>query len=181
MAMLYQISRTFYYRDKKVFSLFVDLYKQYVHCHLEYVSPTWSPWLQCDIDEVEKVQRRMVNMIPGLAGTYEEKLAAVGLSSLADRRTRTDMVQTFKIINGVDDVPMSNWFNLYDDGHRLTCTSNNPSNIIPARYNTDMRGNFFSNIVVRQWNSLPDAVKNCTTVSTFKKHDNHQTQVAAIE
>ena len=41
----------------------------------------------------------------GLKGrTYEERLTEVGLLSLRDRRKETDMVQTFKIVRGIDVV-----------------------------------------------------------------------------
>ena len=60
------------YRDKKVF---LQLYKQFVKCHLEFGIPAWSPWLVSDIEVLERVQKRAVNMIVGLRSkTYEDKL-----------------------------------------------------------------------------------------------------------
>ena len=73
--------------------IFVKLYTTYVRCHLEYASPAWSPRNQGDIETLEKVQKRMVSMIPGLQGdSYEEKLRELHLMSLESRRNRTDMV-----------------------------------------------------------------------------------------
>ena len=45
-AILTQISRAFLYRDRRVF---VQLYKQFVRCHLEFAAPAWSPWQAGDI------------------------------------------------------------------------------------------------------------------------------------
>ena len=54
-----------------------------------------DPWLVQDIEVLEKVQRRAVNMIVGLTGrTYEDKLSEVNLTSLSDRRIKFDPVQT---------------------------------------------------------------------------------------
>jgi hypothetical protein len=71
-TVLGQISRSFRYRDKKIFRA---LYMRYVRPHLEFASPAWNPWLVKDIEILEKVQKRAVNMIGGLkSDTYEGKL-----------------------------------------------------------------------------------------------------------
>ena len=57
-----------------------------------------------------------MRMISGLQGkSYEDKLAELNLISLEDRRLLYDMVQTFKIIRGFDDVNFSTWFTLVGD------------------------------------------------------------------
>ena len=51
------------------------------------------------------MQQKAVKAVSGLKGrTYEERLTEVGLLSLRDRRKETDMVQTFKIVRGIDVV-----------------------------------------------------------------------------
>ena len=164
------ISRNFHYRDKKTF---VNLYCQHVRPILEYASPVWSPWLECDKKVVEDVQKRMVRMISGLSGqTYEEKLNEIGLHSLEYRRDKADMVQVFKMLKGIDNVDYSNWFETYGDvgsnNRPNTRLSNEPMNIIQQRCNGDIRKHFFSMRVVPKWNNLPNEVKNCETVPAFK-------------
>ena len=69
--------------------------------------PAWSPWLQGDIETLEKAQS--INLVVGLRGrTYEEKLAELGMRTLEDRRKRLDLVQTFKINKGIDKVESTN-------------------------------------------------------------------------
>ena len=69
---LTQITWVFLYRDKRTFP---QLYKQFVRCHLEFAVPAWSPWLQEDIETLEKVQCGAINLVVGLRGrTYKEKL-----------------------------------------------------------------------------------------------------------
>jgi hypothetical protein len=87
---LSQIGRSFTYRDKNIF---IKLYTRYVRPHLEFASQAWSPWHQKDIEVLERVQKRAVNMVGGLAGkSYEEKLAELRLDSLSDRRIEADLV-----------------------------------------------------------------------------------------
>ena len=171
--MLGQISRAFTYRDKVHF---VKLYRVYVLCHLEYAVQSWSPHLQQDINVLEAVQRRAVRMISGLSGTYEEKLPQVGLTSLSERRIRGDMLQTYKILHQVDDLPVSTFFK-YAGANHNHATRLGPNdltqstlNLAKPTYNREPRSNFFSHRVVDPWNALPSEVKFSTSVNNFKNN-----------
>ena len=172
-TILYQISKAFHYRDRHIF---VKLYTTYVRCHLEYASPAWSPRNQGDIETLEKVQKRMVSMIPGLQGdSYEEKLRELHLMSLESRRNRTDMVTTYKILTGIDNVDHGTWFETYGNSNRLTRNSSCPLNIVPKHARTDIRAGFFSQRVVNQWNNLPSTIKLSPSIASFKRaYDAHQ-------
>ena len=96
------MSRPFTYRDKYNW---IRLYTVYVRPNLEYAVQAWSPWNQKDIDLLEDVQKRVVRMTAGLKpGTYQDKLKELGLPSLEERRRRSDMIQTWKILHQHDDV-----------------------------------------------------------------------------
>ena len=47
--------------------------------------------------------------------SYDERLENLGLSHLTTRRVRSDLIQTFKIINGIDKVDKSLFFEI-DNG-----------------------------------------------------------------
>jgi len=166
-SILTQISKSFMYKDRKTF---LQLYKQFVRCHLEFAIPAWSPWLQKDIDVLERVQKRAVNMIMGLKGqSYDEKLRELEMRTLLDRRRRTDMIQTFKIIKGIDKVNKDTWFTLVGNNTiRPTRSTAYHQNIVPNRSRTEIRRNFFSNRVVSLWNALPIEIKEARTLNQFK-------------
>jgi len=42
--------------------------------------------------------------------SYDEQLENLGLSRLTKKRVRSDLIQTFKIINGIDKVDKSLFF-----------------------------------------------------------------------
>ena len=98
-GILSQISKAFHYRDRHIF---LKLYKRQVRVHLEYATPAWSPWQVGDCEVLEKVQKRAVNMISGLSGSYEEKLNVLNIEKLSTRRFRADMIETYKILNNID-------------------------------------------------------------------------------
>ena len=166
-AILTQISRAFMYRDRRTF---LNLYKQFVRCHLEFAVPAWSPWLVQDIEVLEKVQRRAVNMVVGLnSRTYEDKLSELKLTSLSERRKKFDLLQTYKILNGFDRVSTDIWFKTVgENNNRLTRITSYSKNLVAVRSRTDIRKNFFSNRVVNLWNSLPIDIKDSRTIKIFK-------------
>ena len=90
------ISRSFTYRDKKTF---VQLYKTYVRPHLEFSIQAWSPWLQSDIDGLEKVQQKAVGMVAGMqAKGYEEKLKELDIKTLQERGHQADMHYVYSMV-----------------------------------------------------------------------------------
>ena len=166
-AILTQITKAFMYRDRRIF---MQLYFQFVRCHLEFAVPAWCPWTAGDIEILERVQRRAVNLVVGLKGrTYEEKLTEQGITCLLERRKKMDLIQTFKIINGLDNVNSTTWFTLVGPNNvRQTRNSNCEKNIVGIRSRTDIRQNFFSNRVVSSWNRLPPDIKMSRTLHQFK-------------
>ena len=167
-----QISRAFHYRDRTVFR---DLYVHHVRPHLEYCTPVWSPWTVQDIDCLERVQKRAVRMISGLEGTtYDDRLKEPNLQTLESRRKRSDMVQTYKIVNKIDRVDPSTWFQLVGTETRTTRNLAYPKNLTCKRSRTEIRKNFFSMRVPDEWNRLPVFVKESRNLRLFKaNYDKH--------
>lgn len=174
-----QLLRSVSYRDK---FHFVRLYKQRVRCHLEFAVQAWSPWLQQDIKLLEDVQKRAVRNICGLTGSYEEKLKQIDLSALVERRVRGDMIQTFKIMNNIDDVNSNVWFKpVQTDSYatRQTVQINTDGslehnlNIVQPIARLDLRKEFFSNRVPKTWNTIPSHIQKSASVNNFKRsYDN---------
>ena len=140
--------------------------------------------LRQDIDNIEAVQRRAIRVCHGIHGTYEEKLKAVGLTTLCDRRQRGDMLETFKILNQIDDVDYHTWFSKVNENHQKTRqavtisedgTLQGTMNLKKPKAKLEIRKNFFSCRVVDSWNDLPDNVKNAEDVLQFKiRYDEHK-------
>ena len=79
-AVLRQITKKFHFRDRNIFR---KLYIQYVRPHVEFASPVWWPWLEQDIQILERVQKKAVGMISGLKGdNYAEKCKELKLDTV---------------------------------------------------------------------------------------------------
>ena len=115
-----------------------------MRCHLDFAVQAWSPSLQGNIDTLEKVQRRAVNMVVGLKGrNYEDKLIVLGLRPLEDRRKRFDLVQTFKIVQAIEKIDSSLLFTLEgEETLRLTRNTAHSKCMVEQRSRTDVRKHF---------------------------------------
>ena len=120
------IAKSFHYRTK---STLVPLYKSLVRPKLEFSVAAWSPWLEKDIECLEKIQKRLIRMLSNVRGsTYEERLKDAGLTSLRDRRERGDLIEAFKTLNGINNVDKSSWFEITDSS-TYYCSTRSTSTI----------------------------------------------------
>lgn len=165
--MLGLISRSLSYKSSKNI---IPLYKSLVRPILEYGSPFWNPYLQKDIDSLERVQRRATKMIPWARNMeYGERLRALGLQSLEDRRCRSDIIQIYKLLNGFDKLDISRFIVKLDN----SSTRSNGYKIAPKsgrRYRKDIFKNSFFCRITGAWNSLPEFVVQSNSISSFKKN-----------
>ncbi len=66
---------------------------------------TWSPWTEADKECLEKVQRRAVGMVSGLAArVYERRLRELGHTTLDEHRHHLGMQQVHRILVGSEKV-----------------------------------------------------------------------------
>ena len=151
--------------------ILLPLYLSLVCPILDYGAQAWSPYLVRDIQTIERVQRRATKLVPGLAQLpYEERCRHLGLQTLEERRVRGDMIQTYKLLHGYEDIPHSRFFQLNTNrlrGHSLKLSK-------PDHWRTTMRGNCFALRVIDPWNALPETVVTAPSIATFKaRYDRH--------
>jgi hypothetical protein len=95
------IRRTYTYLDEVSLR---HLFRGLVRPHLEYAQSVWQPYLKRHITQLERVQRRATKLVPTLRDLpYPERLRRLLLPTLAYRRLRGDMIETFKILHGIYD------------------------------------------------------------------------------
>ena len=160
------IYRAFTYLDK---GIFLNLFKSLVRPHLEYASTIWTPIYKKDKIAIENVQRRATRLLGNLSEkSYPERLRELGLPSLEYRRLRADVIQTYKILNNIDQVDKSKLFTMANSN----TTRGHSKKLYKRRSRLRMRSNFFSNRVVDVWNSLPEEVVSAPSVNCFKSRLN---------
>ena len=156
------IKRNFNHLDVKSF---VMLYKSLVRSHLEYGQSVWSPYLVKHIDALESVQRRATRILPKLKNlTYAQRLRILQLPTLAYRRLRGDMIETFKILNGYYDADVVPY--LHPAVNNTTRGHN--KKLYKLQSSKNIRKYTFSVRIVCVWNSLPFDVVNAPSINAFK-------------
>jgi ribonuclease P/MRP protein subunit RPP40 len=70
-----------------------------------------SPYFRKDIDLLEKVQRRTTKLVQSIASRdYATRLNILGLYTLEQRRVRGDLIETYKILTGKDNIKEHQFF-----------------------------------------------------------------------
>ena len=132
------------------------LYKSLVRPHLEYGNP---------------VQRRATKMVAGLNDKpYKERLKNLDLPSLTYRRKRGDIIQVFKIVNGLVNINVESLFMpLYSSR-----TRGHAQKMFKHHAIKRPRIDSFSQRIVNSWNNLPPYVINAHSINEFKNRlDRH--------
>ncbi len=102
-----------------------------------------------------------------LKGQYQQRLAALQLEPLELRRLYIDLIWVYKILNGLVDLNISDFFQFSGSQTRGHSKKLYPK--LCSRW-INSRLNFFSSRVVNIWNSLSDTVLNSASLSEFKRN-----------
>ena len=136
-----------------------------VRPHLEYGNVIWYPQFKRQSVAIERVQRRATKLLPECRGmTYEERLNYLNLHSLKGRRVRGDLIEAFKLYNGLVD---GDW-NLFFTNVKYTNTRGSEGKIYVKHCNLNLRKNTFSSRILKLWNNLGSQLKNAQSTNSFK-------------
>jgi len=126
----------------------------------------WNPHYSKDKVLLEKVQRRFTRLFVDLRPLdYYQRLAVLKLWSLEERRQRAELVELFKMAQGLSGVSLSSFFKL-----AAYKTRGHTWKLAKAHSNTDIRLHFFSSRVLNRWNSLSQEAVDSTSLNMFKSH-----------
>ena len=148
-------------------NMFLNLYNTLIRPLLEYCVQAWSPHLLKDITLLENVQRRATKLVRSLKyKDYEERLKELKLTKLEDRRTRGDMILTYRLLNGEEGIDYNKFFTLSGGQYNLRGHS---MKLVKTGERLNVRRNFFSKRVIDKWNGLSEHEVTAPSTSTFKK------------
>lgn len=159
------IGLAFNYMDEEMMK---KLISTIIRPRLEYAGVVWSPHKKKHIKKLERLQRIATKMVPGLRGkSYEERLQALNLTTLEQRRERGDLIQVYKLINRLDRVDNENLFLSEESTGRNTRTHS--KKLRKGRCLRDVKKYSFPQRCVEAWNSLSEEVVSAVNVHSFKE------------
>ena len=131
-------------------------YVALVRSTLEYASIIWDPYLQKDVDSLERVQQKATRWV---TSTYDKKSSVSRLmrelqwETLHERRRTQRLTFMYKILNGEVAVPAE-----LIDLELSACTSRgdyNQQKLYKPRTHTTEYQKSFEHRTIPEWNSLP--------------------------
>ena len=161
--MLGLIRRSYTYLDSQSLP---KLYTSLVRPTLEYANAAWTP-IQILL---ENVQRRATKLIPELRDRdYEDRLRALKLPILYNRRARGDMIEAYKFTHSIyktEQEPLQRESNTTTRGHS--------HKLKKERCTTRTRANFFRHRITNRWNNLWEDDFTAPSLNSFKSRLDHQ-------
>ena len=160
MAEIIRIRRNFSYIDKRAFC---TLYNQRIRPHLDYGMAACPPGTSAEAKTLEAIQSKATALVHGLKfRKAEERRQMLGLMTLQQRRERGDLIEVFKILNGMTRIDPADFWEVRParNGARLVKER--------ATNGRKQRRSFFSYRVVQKWNLLPTNVKTAPSLNCFK-------------
>jgi len=143
--------------------LLVRAFITYVRPLLEY--NTWSPHLKCDIERIEKVQRRFTKKLHDFTClSYDERLKQLNIYSLEHHRLYFDLLWCYKLLFGLARVDRDDFSTL-----RSCSTRGHPYKILKYFCNNSFRSNFFAERVINLWNNLPIDTVDFSSLPSVKR------------
>lgn len=156
---------------------------------MEYGATVWDPYLQKDIDCLEKIQRRAARFISGdyksaSPGSVTKLLEKTGLQTLQKRRQNQRLTMFYRVVEGlVPALPPHQFLTPQKPGRQIRiikkkdfeimniisgyARNNTRAYAVPSCRTEQSRHSFFSR-TVREWNQLDDTIVHAPSVETFK-------------
>ena len=168
-AELGRLRKTFQFFNIKLFKI---LYPTFIRPHLEFASSVWNNFSKENIKKIENIQKRATKMVIELrALSYEDRLKKLGLTTLEVRRKRCDLIQIYKIKNGIEEVDIDigggNQGGYQGRRHDQQITREVMGNVPMRNYSLPNRN-------ATTWNLLPSDIVGADNVNIFKSRiDEH--------
>ena len=135
----------------------------YIRPVMEYGVQAWSPWLNKDVEKLQRIYHRATKLVEGLHHLpYAERLKQLNLFDFQYRKLRGDLILLYRIIHN-DDHPLRHLF--IRSNTRETRSHDCALEIPHSRINC--RRYFFTVRVCFIWNILPEHVVNSANLSSF--------------
>ena len=163
--LLRNIRLAFHYMDKEMMR---KLITTMIRPRLEYAGVVWSPHKKKHIKKLERLQRMATRMVPELEGmTYEERIKAMDLPTLEQRREGGDLIQIYKLVNGMYEV--DNEKLIPRGGVSSRSTRSHSKKLTKGSCLRDVKKYSFPQRCIDAWNNLTEDIVSAPSVHSFKE------------
>ena len=154
--------------------VYVQLFKSYVRPLTEYNNNIWSSHLVSDVKKIESIQQKFSRYLCQKLNikydNYYHRLQILKLETLEARQIKSDLILTYKLINNLLDINITEFFNNSTLHQKYQLRRHNQYLKLPNLCKTTIRRHFFSNRIVKIWNKLPSDLVNSKSLEIFKQN-----------
>jgi len=111
--------------------------------------------------------RQFNSCLPHREKKRRERLRVLGLTTLETQRLQGDLIETYKILHGKEDIDHHQLFELMSNGHKLR---GHDLKLYKQYNRLNIRKHFFSQRVIDACNQLPSSVVNAASINSFKRN-----------
>ena len=149
----------------------IIIYNSIIEPYFNYCCLVWDGINDTLKDKLQKLQNRAARIITGapyLSVPTKEIFKRLNWKSLENKRLDQKAIMMFKIMNGLAPSYLSEIFhnNPGTDTYHLRCSS---ANLKLPKVRTEIYKRGFTYSAAKLWNSLPDSLKNESSLISFKK------------
>jgi hypothetical protein len=160
---LWALRRSFKYWNAEAVPRLVNTF---IRPLMEYGAPAYFPITKGECGQLERIQRTATRLIPALRSySYLERCVRLDMFTLEYRRTRMDLIFTYKVLC-LKVVPMLEQF---FNPSRETRTRGHIFKLDKSRMKRLQMVYSLPARIVNLWNQLPPEIVKATTVEKFKK------------
>jgi len=141
-----------------------------VRPHLEYGNVVWYPYINNNVEQLERMQRRATKPVPVMSKLRnEERLREMNLPSLVYRRIRGDSIDIYKYLHGMYRTPVESLLPHSKPASGVT-TRGHSLKLEKRHCRTRRRANTLGYKMVNFFYSLPEEVVPEQSVNAFNGH-----------
>lgn len=146
-------------------------YQGYILPLIDYGSVTWGATSVANVERLAKLQKRAARII--LHADFNTSSAhmfkELGWLSIADRLKYNKAILTYRALNNLTPEYISKLLKPMSGVHTLNLRSSENGSLYVPKARTTLYERSFSCSAPRQWNTLPQTVKNAGSLPTFKQ------------
>ena len=141
------------------------IYFTFIRPILDSADVVWNNYTQYEVNELEKNQNETDRIVKGATKLVSIK---TGWETLLNRRQKHKLLLFYKIKNILSPDYLSSLV-LPTFGDTTNYTLWNSSNLFTVHATSQLYYNSFLPSVIREWNELPEDVRNLPSIATFKR------------
>ena len=149
------------------------IYFTFVRPLLEYADVLWDNCTQYEINDLEKIQNEAARIVTGATKlvSINSLCTETGWETLSSRRKKHKLILFYKMQNDLSPDYLSSLVPS-SIGNTTTYSLRNINDLNTIRANSQLYYNSFLPSVIRQWNELPEVIRQQPSITSFKNRLN---------